>query len=138
LPTESGYFADGGSNAADAAEIALGLLERSEADEGLLPVYAGLAGGEVLSRLGDVFGPVVNIASRLTSIARPGTVLIDRELAAELADDPRFVVQRLRGVPVRGYHNLAASRLRRHPDGEDLAGAELNPLEVIKRLRMWE
>ena len=29
-------------------------------------------------RLGDVFGPTVNIASRLTSIARPGTVLVDR------------------------------------------------------------
>jgi adenylate cyclase len=89
-----------------------------------------------LSRLGDVFGPVVNIASRLTSIARPGTVLIHRDLAAELADDPRFVVQQLRGVPVRGYHNLAASRLRRHPNREGRGGAELNPLEVIKRLRM--
>jgi hypothetical protein len=55
-----------------------------------------------------------------------------------LADDPRYIVQRLRGVPVRGYHNLAASRLRRHPDGAGRGGAELNPLEVIKRLRMWE
>ena len=32
----------------------------------------------MVSRLGDVFGPVVNIASRLTSLARPGTVLVDR------------------------------------------------------------
>jgi hypothetical protein len=53
-----------------------------------------------------------------------------------LADDPRYIVQRLRGVPVRGYHNLAASRLRRHPNREGRGGAELNPLEVIKRLRM--
>ena len=32
----------------------------------------------MVSRLGDVFGPMVNIASRLTSVARPGTVLVDR------------------------------------------------------------
>ena len=39
-------------------------------------VRAGLAYGEVVSRLGDVYGPTVNIASRLTSVARPGAVLI--------------------------------------------------------------
>ena len=31
-----------------------------------------------MSRLGDVFGPTVNVASRLTSVARPGTVVVDR------------------------------------------------------------
>ena len=49
---------------------------------------SGAAYGAVLTRLGDVYSPVVNLASRLTSIARPGTVLVDRELA-----------QRLRGLP---------------------------------------
>ena len=33
-----------------------------------------------MSRLGDVFGPTVNIAARLTSVARPGTVVVDRGL----------------------------------------------------------
>ena len=41
--------------------------------------------GAVLTRLGDVYSPVVNLASRLTSIARPGTVLVDRELAQRAA-----------------------------------------------------
>jgi len=98
---------------ADAAEIAVGVLERTEGDERLLPVHPGLASGPVLSRLGDVFGPVVKIASRLASIARPGTVLADRELAAQLHDDPLLEVQRVRAASVRGYNNLSPSRLRR-------------------------
>lgn len=62
-----------------AAEVALGVTARGADDEDPFPpVRAGVAYGEVVSRLGDVFGPTVNIAARLTSIARPGTVLIDR------------------------------------------------------------
>jgi adenylate cyclase len=34
-----------------------------------------------------VFGTTVNLASRLTSLARPGTVLVDRATAQELADE---------------------------------------------------
>ena len=45
----------------------------------------------MVSRLGDVYGPTVNIAARLTSIARPGSVLVDRGafewLSTELAED---------------------------------------------------
>ena len=41
-------------------------------------VRAGLAYGAVVSRLANVYGPTVNIAARLTSVARPGTVLVDR------------------------------------------------------------
>ena len=40
----------------------------------------------VLTRLGDVYSPVVNLASRLTSLARPGTMLVDRELAERLRE----------------------------------------------------
>ncbi len=69
------YVAD---DPAAAAEIALLLTERGEDPDDPFPsVRAALAYGEVVSRLGDVFGPVVNIASRLTSLARPGTVLVD-------------------------------------------------------------
>ena len=47
-------------------------------DDRFPSVRAGIAYGPVVSRLGDVFGPTVNIAARLTSVARPGTVVIDR------------------------------------------------------------
>lgn len=62
-----------------ATEVALLLTGRGEDEEDEFPrVRAGIAYGPVTRRLGDVFGPTVNIASRLTSIARPGTVLVDR------------------------------------------------------------
>ena len=64
-----------------AAEIALTVTERGgDEDDEFPPVRAGIAYGEVVSRLGDVYGPTVNIAARLTSVARPGTVLVDRGL----------------------------------------------------------
>jgi adenylate cyclase len=68
-----------------AADLALALTERGQADDDSYPqVRAGLAHGPVVSRLGDVFGPTVNIAARLTSLARPGTVLVDRGAHAVL------------------------------------------------------
>ena len=99
------------------AEIALSLLERAEDDDELPPLRAGMAYGRVLSRFGDVYGSVVNLASRLTSMARPGSVLVDRELADALAGDPAYVVRHRRPVSVRGYARLRPSVLRR-------AGAE--------------
>ena len=63
----------------------------ADPDDGFPEVRAGVAYGDVVSRLGDVFGPTVNIASRLTSIARPGAVLIDQgahdALTGDTADD---------------------------------------------------
>lgn len=62
-----------------ATEVALLLTGRGEdAGDSFPRVRAGIAYGPITRRLGDVFGPTVNIASRLTSVARPGTVLVDR------------------------------------------------------------
>ncbi len=62
-----------------ATDAALALTGRGEDPDDAFPrVRAGVAFGPVTRRLGDVFGPTVNIASRLTSVARPGTVLVDR------------------------------------------------------------
>lgn len=62
-----------------ATEVALTLTGRGEDEDDEFPrVRAGTAYGPITRRLGDVFGPTVNIASRLTSVARPGTVLVDR------------------------------------------------------------
>lgn len=94
------------------AELALELQHRAAASDRLPPLRTGLALGSVLARFGDVYGPVVNIASRLTGIARVGTVLIDQELAAELAEDARYDLRRIRPISVRGYHHLNAFRLR--------------------------
>ena len=56
----------------EAALLALELLDQHEADDDFPEVRIGMAYGNVLNHMGDVFGPVVNIASRLTSVARPG------------------------------------------------------------------
>ncbi|MFC7617119.1 adenylate/guanylate cyclase domain-containing protein [Actinokineospora soli] len=100
----------------DGAAIALGLLEAADEDPDLPPLRAGVAYGRVLSRFGDVYGSVVNIAARLTSVARPGTVLIDRALADELKPLPEFQVRSRRPVSVRGYSRLRLAVLRRADD----------------------
>ncbi|MEQ0562460.1 adenylate/guanylate cyclase domain-containing protein [Amycolatopsis sp. NEAU-NG30] len=100
----------------DAAEIALALTERTSADDSLPAVRAGMASGRILSRFGDVYGSVVNLAARLTSVARPGTILIDRELAAELADEEKYEIRLRRPVTVRGYNRLRPAALRRAPE----------------------
>ncbi|HET6818451.1 MAG TPA: adenylate/guanylate cyclase domain-containing protein [Mycobacteriales bacterium] len=103
--------------AGQGALIALDLADRVEAADDVPDLRIGLACGPVLARLGDVYGEPVNIASRLTSIARPASILVDRELASELDEDPRFRLRRVPPRPVRGYALLHASRLRRaEPD----------------------
>ncbi len=108
---------------AAAADIALELTRRGEDDDDSFPpVRAGLAYGDVVNRLGDVFGPVVNIASRLTSVARPGTVLVDegayRVLSGEADGDDdesstaAYSFRRLRRLSVKGYTRLRAWAVR--------------------------
>jgi adenylate cyclase len=117
-----------------AAEIALRVTERgADEDDRFPPVRAGIAYGDVVSRLGDVFGPTVNIAARLTSVARPGTVLVDRGLhevlsdpvadQAGTADEPSpysetggYGFRRMPRRSVKGYSKLEPFVLRRPRD----------------------
>lgn len=93
-------------DSATGADIALALRDRVR-DEPVLPLLRiGLAAGPVLPHFGDVYGEVVNIAARLTSTAHPDSVLVDRGVAEALQDDPRFVLQRIKPVSVRGYRRL--------------------------------
>jgi adenylate cyclase len=97
----------------DAAEIALVTVAAHEQDDTLPQVRAGVALGPVLARLGDVFGEPVNLASRLTAEARPGTVLVDLQAADALREDPAYELVRLQHRPVRGYRALRPHVLRR-------------------------
>ena len=96
---------------ADGARIALALRDRVRTEPVLPPLRIGLAAGPVLARYGDVYGEVVNIAARLTSHARPDSVLVDRAVAEALDGDRRFALRPLRPVAVRGYRNLHPWRL---------------------------
>lgn len=107
-------------NAADAAEIALRLTDPSREQRGLLPLRIGMAYGNVLLRFGDVFGSVVNLAARLTSEARPGTVLVDREIADRLQDNDTYKLRARRPVPVRGFPHMRSWVLRRNDSWQSL------------------
>jgi adenylate cyclase len=105
------------------AETGLELAEAFGTDGTNVPaVRVGLAYGPTVAHGGDIFGPVVNLASRCTGIARPGTVVCDREMARcleeRLADGsggggPAIAVSRLRTFRVRGYTHLTPYVIRR-------------------------
>jgi adenylate cyclase len=100
----------------DAVEIGLELPLAWDAED-RPPLRVGAAYGRVLTRLGDIYSPVVNLASRLTSLARPGTLLVDRDLADSLRDLPDYRVRPLRRVSVRGYDHLQPWLVRRQTTG---------------------
>jgi adenylate cyclase len=108
-----------------AVEVALTLTARGADEDDPFPaVRAGIAHGAVVRRLGDVFGSTVNAASRLTSAARPGTVLVDAGVHEALTahgddgeDGSPWRWRRLRRVSAKGFKNLEAWRVRaRHGD----------------------
>jgi adenylate cyclase len=96
-----------------AALLALDLLDEHEADEEFPQVRIGLAHGNVLNHMGDVFGPVVNVASRLASVARPGSAVVDRQLAELVRDDDALRLKRMRRTSVKGYEHLEPWSLKR-------------------------
>lgn len=98
---------------ANGAEIALQLLELRQADESFPELRVGLAYGQVLHRAGDVFGPTVNVAARLTSVGKPNKALVDRALAEALAENTDYWVRRARPQSVKGYRRLQPFKLRR-------------------------
>jgi adenylate cyclase len=58
----------------------LELVGASREDDERPLLRAGVASGEALPRAGDLYGRPVNLASRLTSFARRGTVVTSREV----------------------------------------------------------
>jgi adenylate cyclase len=95
-------------------DTALGLTDRVEQEGELPPVRAGLAGGAALSRDGDWYGPPVNLASRVTDVARAGSVLATtelREAAGDAYDWSAAGEFRLRGFK----HRVPLYRVRRPP-----------------------
>jgi adenylate cyclase len=96
-----------------AADIAIALVEAYARDAEVPEVRVGLASGPTLSWEGDLYGPTVNLASRLVNLARPNAVLISDELGEQLHDDPRFDLRHLRPVNLRGIGRVRAWVLRR-------------------------
>jgi adenylate cyclase len=83
-------------------EAALALVDAADAEgEDFPQLRAGAAIGLALPRAGDWFGRPVNLASRITAIARPGSVLAEREVRESARDAYGWSYageRRLRGI----------------------------------------
>jgi adenylate cyclase len=83
-------------------EAALNLIDAADAEgEDFPQLRAGAAVGLALPRAGDWFVRPVNLASRITSIARPGSVLAEREVRESARDSYGWSYageRRLRGI----------------------------------------
>ena len=98
---------------ATAALIAVRLTERSIGDELLPETRAGIAAGRLVAREGDYFGPVVNLAARLTEVARPGSVLAPAEIGDTIGHDERFHVRRVASRRIRDIGRIDVCVLER-------------------------
>jgi class 3 adenylate cyclase len=76
------------------------LLSAENDDEDQVPIRAGVARGEVLLREGDYYGTPVNIAARLTDLARPWSLLADESLRDDL--ETHYEIKRIRPTRMRG------------------------------------
>jgi adenylate cyclase len=95
-----------------AMEMALSIVEVIGRDSRMPDVRVGLATGSVVMRLGDVFGPPVNLAARLTGVARRNRVIIDKETARLLPADT-FESRPLPARPLRGFGVVEPVTVRR-------------------------
>jgi adenylate cyclase len=97
-----------------AVDIALDLVERLRGIVGMPDIHCGIAYGRAVAVGGDVFGPAANLAARLTTIARPGTILIPRADAGQLAgrDDIELVWMR-RAFDFKGIGDTRVVAVRR-------------------------
>jgi adenylate cyclase len=103
--------------------VALDLVDAADAEGQDFPqLRVGVASGPALNRAGDWYGRPVNIASRVTAIARPGSVLATRDVRDAANAAYRWSsagARSLKGVegPVRLY------RARRLASDEDARAA---------------
>ncbi len=99
--------------ASDADALVRCLLEVVTAeDRGLDDVArrAGVGSGEVVVRDGDYFGPAVNMAARLTDLARPGSLVADKESIGRIHDG--WELSRLPPLNIHGVGRKRPFRIR--------------------------
>lgn len=94
-----------------AVDTGLTIISRFSQSDSLPDVRVGLATGSVISRLGDVFGTPVNLAARLTSVARRNRVITDKDTAARLSDE--YETRVLPARPLDGFGEVEPVTVRR-------------------------
>ena len=102
------------------ADIALGLVDELEDEPEVPRVRGGLSFGPVVDIQGDVFGQTVNLASRLTNVAKPGTIVTSESFSEALGESDRFALRRIRRITfLKGVGKVKAYALR--PSGGESA-----------------
>ena len=94
-------------------EIALSLADAYSESDLLQDVRVGLSCGGVLHRQGDLYGPPVNLASRIVGIARPGSVVVSEAVYDLLAEEPAYEWRSLRPRTFKGIGRVPIWRVRR-------------------------
>jgi adenylate cyclase len=112
----------------EAALLVLDLSEIVAADDLVTGIRIGMASGPVLSRDGDLYGPVVNTASRLVEIGRTGAVNVTEEIREAIAGDDRFSLRSLGVRSLRHIGEVRVYRLRPGPGWSPGAAVEHPPL----------
>jgi adenylate cyclase len=95
-----------------AIDIALDIITVVGRDKRLPDVRIGIATGPVILRMGDVYGPPVNLAARLTTVARRNRVIIDGR-TAEMLPRSDFETRTLPARPLRGFGDVEPVTVRR-------------------------
>jgi adenylate cyclase len=103
------------TDAAAMLTAALELLAVAEKED-LPQLRIGLAAGSAVRRAGDWFGSPVNLASRVTAVARPGSVLA-AESVREAIGDPEDITWSFAGA-----RHLKGSRVRSSCFGPERRG----------------
>ena len=100
------------ADARNATDTALDLIDSVGSQEEMPAIRVGLATGSVLSRLGDIFGPPVNLAARLSHVARSNRVIVDHP-TAEALDSAEFDCRRMPARPLRGFGEVTPITISR-------------------------
>jgi adenylate cyclase len=90
------YFADPGRSVLAALDMVEGV-----ATHALPPARVGIHAGPVVFQEGDYFGRTVNIAARIAEYARPGEVLVTREVV-DAADGTPVTFPEIGPVELKG------------------------------------
>ncbi|WP_210504491.1 adenylate/guanylate cyclase domain-containing protein [Nocardioides xinjiangensis] len=98
--------------AEEAVGVAEGIINVIGRDSKMPDVRLGLASGPVIQRLGDIFGPPVNMAARLTQVARRNRLIVDQN-TADLLPAEEWENRRLPARPVRGFGLVEPVAVRR-------------------------
>lgn len=101
------------------ARIAVDLVDALDREPSIPRVRAGLSYGAVVDIAGDVFGQNVNLASRLTEAAKPGTVVVSEPFKGALDETSGFETKRIRRIQtLRGIGKVRAFVLRVAGEGD--------------------